>query len=65
MAPKTTEWDSPAYCETAADVAEHLAACMDEGGDDPSFVAHALGLVARTRSMAQFASDTGMTREGP
>jgi probable addiction module antidote protein len=64
MATKTTPWDSAEYLKTEEDVAEYIAACMEEGGDDPAFIAHALGVVARARNMAQLARDTGMTREG-
>ncbi|MCF1505606.1 addiction module antidote protein [Afifella sp. H1R] len=45
-------------------IAEYLEAVMDEGGDDPAFVAHALGVVARARNMSQLARDTGISREG-
>ena len=64
MALKTTPWDSAEYLETEQDINEYIAACMEEGGDDPSFIAHSLGVVARARNMAQLARDTGMTREG-
>lgn len=64
MALKTTPWDSAEYLETEQDINEYIAACMEEWGDDPSFIAHSLGVVARARNMAQLARDTGMTREG-
>ena len=59
-----TPYDSADYLKTDEDIADYIAACMDEAGDDPSFIAHALGVVARARNMAQLARDTGMTREG-
>ena len=37
---------------------------MEEAGDDASFVAVALGNVARARGMMQLAKETGLTREG-
>lgn len=37
---------------------------MEEAGDDPAFIAAALGDVARARGMAQLARKTGITREG-
>jgi probable addiction module antidote protein len=37
---------------------------MEAGGDDPAYIAHALGVIARARSMSQLARDTGLTREG-
>ena len=37
---------------------------MEEAGDDPIFIVHALGVVARAKNMSQLARDTGLTREG-
>ncbi|MBS0457218.1 MAG: putative addiction module antidote protein [Proteobacteria bacterium] len=59
-----SRYDSADYLKTEADIAAYLDACMDEGGDDPSFIAHALGVVARARNMSHLARDTGLTREG-
>ncbi len=42
----------------------YLEACIEEAGDDPSFIVHALGVVARAKNMSQLARDTGLTREG-
>ena len=62
--PKTTPWDSAEYLKSERDIAVYLEACVEEAGDDPAFLAHALGVVARARNMSQIARDTGMTREG-
>jgi probable addiction module antidote protein len=35
---------------------------MEEGGDDPAYVARALGVVARARMLTQLANDAGMSR---
>ena len=64
MALKTNRWDSAERLATEEDRAEYLDACMEEAGDDAGFIAHALGVVARSRSMSQLARDTGLTREG-
>ena len=37
---------------------------MEEAGDDATYIAAALGNVARARGMAQLAKDTGISREG-
>lgn len=58
------KWDSAAHLRNEEEIALYLEACMEEGGDDPAFVARALGVVARARNMSQLARDTGMTREG-
>lgn len=41
-----------------------MKAVMDEAPDDPAFIAHALGVVARARNMSQLARDSGLTRVG-
>lgn len=64
MSEKFTRYDSAEYLKTEEDIAAYIEACMDEGGEDPAFIAQALGVVARARNMSQLARDTGMTREG-
>ncbi|HET7268268.1 MAG TPA: addiction module antidote protein [Oleiagrimonas sp.] len=59
-----SRYDSADYLKTDEDIALYLDACLEEAGDDPAFIAHALGVVARARNMSQLARDTGMTREG-
>ncbi|WP_455289975.1 addiction module antidote protein [Cupriavidus necator] len=61
---KTRPWDSAEYLHTEDDIAEYFEACLLEGSDDPACIAHALGVIARTRGMAQVARDAGMSREG-
>lgn len=63
MALKLTKWDSASYLKTEEDIAEYFQACMEEAGDDPAFIAHALGIIARARGMSQLAKDTGLARE--
>jgi probable addiction module antidote protein len=41
-----------------------MEAVMEEAPDDPAFIAHALGVVARARNMSQLARDAGLTRVG-
>jgi probable addiction module antidote protein len=45
-------------------VVAYLQAAMAEAGDDPEFVAIAIGNVARARGMMQLAKETGISREG-
>jgi probable addiction module antidote protein len=59
-----SRYDSADYLKTEEDVAAYLDAVMEEGGDDPAYIAHALGVIARARNMSQLARDTGLTREG-
>ncbi len=64
MAIATTRWDSAEHLKTEEDIKLYLEACLEEAGDDPAFIVHALGIVARARNMSQLARDTGLTREG-
>lgn len=64
MAEKFFPYDSAKFLQTEEDIAAYMEAVMEEGADDPGFVAHALGIVARARNMSQLARDAGITREG-
>ena len=64
MPRKTRHYDTADYLRTEEDIALYMEAVMEEGGDDASFIAHALGDVARARNMSQLAREVGMTREG-
>ena len=61
---KTRPWDSAEHLKTEDDIAEYFEACLQEGGDDPAFIAHALGIIARARGMSEVARDAGVSREG-
>lgn len=63
MAEEFTQHDSAEYLKTGEDMAAYLDACLEEAGDDPAFIAHALGVIARARGMTQLARDTGLARE--
>lgn len=58
-----TRWDSAEHLKTEEDMAFYLDACIDEAGDDPAFIARALGTIARARGMTQVARDAGLSRE--
>ncbi len=60
----TTNWDSAEHLKTDEDIQLYLDACLEEGNDDPFFIVHALGIIARAKNMSQLARDTGLTREG-
>lgn len=59
-----SRYDSADYLRTTEEMAAYLEAAIDEGGDDPAFIANALGVLARARGMVQLAEETGLTREG-
>ena len=61
MATKTTLWDSAAVLRSDAEVAAYIEAALEE--NDPALFAHALGVVARSRGMADVAQEAGLSRE--
>jgi len=65
---KTTEkfssFDSADYLDGTEDAAAYLEAVLAEAGDDPAFVAHALGAIARSGNLSELARQIGMSREG-
>ena len=40
-----TRWDSAEYLKTEEDVQLYPEACLEEAGDDPTFIAHALDII--------------------
>ena len=44
-------------------IADFMAGAFET--NDPGFIAHALGAVARAKGMTQIASQTGLSREQP
>lgn len=59
-----SRYDTADYLKSDEDIARYMEAVMEEGGDDPAYITHALGAIARARNMSQLARDTGLTREG-
>jgi len=60
---KLRKWDVVEHLKTDEDMALYLEACLEEAGDDPSFIAKVLGDIARAKGMSQLARDTGLGRE--
>lgn len=61
---KFSRFDVADHLNSEEDMANYLAAAMEEGGDDPAFIAAVLGDIARAKGMVQLAKDTGITRDG-
>ena len=64
MAINTIPWDSAEHLKTEEDMQLYLEACLEEAGDDPALIVHALGVIARAKNMSQLSRVTGMSREG-
>ncbi len=59
---RTETFDAARYLTSADSQAELIADAVESG--DPTYVAHALGVVAKARGMTAVAREAGMTREG-
>ncbi len=64
MAEKFTSYDSADHLTSLEDIAHYLEAALDEAGDDPAFITHAIGVIARSRNFSELARKVGMSREG-
>jgi len=60
---KTTPYDVAEHIRNPEDAAAYLEACLEEADADSSFIAKALGDIARAQGMSQVAKDTGLSRE--
>lgn len=58
---ETKPFDMANHLKTEAELADFLSAAFEE--DDPAYIAHALGVVARAHGMSQLSKETGLTRE--
>lgn len=46
---KLRKWESAEHLQTEEDIVAYFDACLEEVGDDASFIAHALGVIGRAR----------------
>lgn len=60
---KTTKYDVAEHLRTPEEMAAYLEACMAEANGDATFIAKALGDIARAKGMAQVAREAGLSRE--
>lgn len=58
---KTTPFDAADYLDDAEDIAFYLEEAFNT--EDPAYIAHALGTVARAKGMTEVARKTGLSRE--
>ncbi|MFJ7353074.1 addiction module antidote protein [Phyllobacterium sp. NPDC097923] len=61
MTIRTTPFDPARYLDTPESQAELLSDAFETG--DASYIADALGIVARAKGMTQIAKEAGVTRE--
>jgi len=58
---QTSPWRTEDHLETAEDIAAYLEAVFEDG--DARLIAHALGVVARSKGMTEIAQRTGLGRQ--
>ncbi|WP_199093503.1 addiction module antidote protein [Bosea sp. ASV33] len=58
---ETTPFDAAEFLTSEEAQIELLKDAIEEG--DPTYIAHALGVVARARGVSEFARETGLSRE--
>jgi probable addiction module antidote protein len=61
---KFSRYDSADYLVDIEAAAAYLEAALEEAGDDPAFIARALGTIARSGNVSELARRVGMSREG-
>ena len=61
MSEKLTPYDPAEDLNSDQAVADFMAGAFET--NDPAYVAHALGVVARAKGMTQIANQTGLSRE--
>jgi probable addiction module antidote protein len=59
----TTRYDVAEHLRTPEEMAAYLEACMEEANGNVTFIAKALGDIARAKGMTQVARDAGLSRE--
>ena len=60
---KTSKFDIAEHLRTEEEMAAYLDACIEESNHDATFIAKALGDIARAKGMSKIASETGLSRE--
>jgi len=60
---KTAPYDVAEFLETPEEMAAYLDACIEMADGDASFIAKALGDIARAKGMAQITRETGLSSE--
>ena len=59
----TSRYDVAEHLRTPEEMAAYLEACIEEADGDATFIAKALGDIARAQGMTQVARDAGLSRE--
>jgi probable addiction module antidote protein len=60
---KTSRYDVAEHLRTPEEMAAYLEACLEEAKGNATFIAKALGDIARAKGMSQVAREAGLSRE--
>ncbi len=60
---KTTRYDVAEHLRNPKEMAAYLEASIEEANGDATFIAKALGDIARAKGMSKVARDAGLSRE--
>ena len=63
MATKLQDYDVAKHLRTPEEMAAYLEATIEESDGDASFIAMALGDIARAKGMTELSRETGLGRE--
>lgn len=63
MAPKLIPYELGTQLRSPEEIADFINAWLEEAPDDAAGLAHALGNIARAKSMSQVTRNTGLSRE--
>ena len=61
MTLKTTKFDIAEYLQDDSPIASYLTEALES--NDPAYISHAIGTIARARGMSQIAQESGVKRE--
>jgi probable addiction module antidote protein len=59
----TTRWNSAEHLQTEEDIQLYLEACLDEAGEDPKVLIHALNVIAFAKNVGHLDKDIQSTKE--
>jgi probable addiction module antidote protein len=60
---KTTKYDVSEHLRSPEEMAAYLEVCLEEANGVATFIAKALGDIARAKGISQVARDAGLSRE--
>ncbi|MEO0853287.1 MAG: addiction module antidote protein [Cyanobacteria bacterium J06648_11] len=60
---QTTRWNSADHLKTDEDIQLYLEAYLEEAGDDPKAIVHALRNIAQAKNLDHSAREAGLSRD--